>query len=149
MSAAFSFSACEDCDVSESGVREKLHKILHLDLPRLSGEKEFAEVDSNKEQGNKMSRRNKHHTDEFKAEAVELVEDSGKSVPEIAEDLGINARTLYHWLAAQKPKEDTRNGASEGDLIAENKRLRRELEIMRQERDILKKAMGVFTKESR
>ena len=45
-----------------------------MDLPRLSGEKEFAEVDSNKEQGNKMSRRSKHQTDEFKAEAVELVE---------------------------------------------------------------------------
>jgi transposase len=96
-----------------------------------------------------MSRRNKHHTDEFKAEAVELVERSGKSVPEIAEDLGINARTLYHWLAAHKPKEISSAGTSEGDLASENKRLRRELEIMRQERDILKKAMGVFAKESR
>ena len=96
-----------------------------------------------------MSRRSKHHTDEFKAEAVELVERSGKSVPEIAEDLGINARTLYHWLAAQKPKENSDQNANEADLAAENKRLRRELEIMRQERDILKKAMGVFAKESR
>lgn len=96
-----------------------------------------------------MSRRNKHHTDEFKAEAVELVERSGKSVPEIAADLGVNARTLYHWLAAQKPKEMSNSGGSEADLAAENKRLRRELEIMRQERDILKKAMGVFAKETR
>jgi transposase len=96
-----------------------------------------------------MSRRSKHHTDEFKAEAVELVERSGKSVPEIADDLGINARTLYHWLAAQKRKENSHEDVSEGDLAAENKRLRRELEIMRQERDILKKAMGVFAKESR
>ncbi len=96
-----------------------------------------------------MSRRNKHHTDEFKAEAVELVERSGKGVPEIAEDLGINARTLYHWLAAHKPKESNSNSVNEADLTAENKRLRRELEIMRQERDILKKAMGVFAKESR
>jgi len=96
-----------------------------------------------------MSRRNKHHTDEFKAEAVEMVEGSGKSVPEIAEDLGINARTLYHWLAAQKPKAMSNQSMSEPDLAAENKRLRRELEIMRQERDILKKAMGVFAKEQR
>lgn len=95
-----------------------------------------------------MSRRSKHHTDEFKAEAVGLVERSGKSVPEIAEDLGINARTLYHWLAAQKPKEISRQDGSEADLAADNKRLRRELEIMRQERDILKKAMGVFAKGS-
>ena len=96
-----------------------------------------------------MSRRNQQHTDEFKAEAVELVEGSSKSVPEIAEDLGINVRTLYHWLAAQKPKETSSSGVSEADLSAENKRLRRELEIMRQERDILKKAMGVFAKGSR
>ena len=96
-----------------------------------------------------MSRRNKHHTDEFKSEAVELVERSGKGVPEIAEDLGINARTLYHWLAAQKPKVMSNSSTSEPDLAAENKRLRRELEIMRQERDILKKAMGVFAKELR
>ena len=96
-----------------------------------------------------MSRRNKHHTDEFKSEAVELVERSGKGVPQIAEDLGINARTLYHWLAAQKPKVMSNSSTSEPDLAAENKRLRRELEIMRQERDILKKAMGVFAKELR
>ena len=96
-----------------------------------------------------MSRRSRHHTDEFKAEAVSLVERSGKSVPEIAEELGINARTLYHWVAAHKPGTISSNGVSEGDLAAENKRLRRELEIARQERDILKKAMGVFTRESR
>lgn len=96
-----------------------------------------------------MSRRNKHHTDEFKSEAVELVERSGKGVPEIAEDLGINARTLYHWLAAQKPKVMSHSSTGEPDLAAENKRLRRELDIMRQERDILKKAMGVFAKELR
>jgi transposase len=95
-----------------------------------------------------MSRRSKHHTEEFKAEAVELVERSGKSVPEIAEGLGINPRTLYHWIASHQPKEESSNHLSEKDLEAENKRLRRELEIAKQERDILKKAMGVFAKGS-
>jgi len=106
----------------------------------------IAEVDSNKEQGEKkMSRGSKHHTEEFKAEAVELVERSGKSVPEVAEGLGINPRTLYQWVASHKPKQESSH-LNEQDLEAENKRLRRELEIMRQERDILKKAMGVFAK---
>jgi transposase len=114
----------------------------------LSGGKEFAEVDSNEEQ-KKMSRRSKHHTEEFKVEAVELVERSGKSVPEIAEELGINARTLYHWVAASKLRSVSSSDVSEADLAAENKRLRRELEIARQERDILKKAMRVFARESR
>ena len=95
-----------------------------------------------------MSRHSKHHTEEFKTEAVEMVERSDKSVPEIAEDLGINARTLYQWVASHKPKDKGIEGTSERDLEAENKRLRRELEIMRQERDILKKAMGVFAKGS-
>ena len=95
-----------------------------------------------------MGRHSKHHTEEFKAEAVELVESSGKSVPEIAEDLGINGRTLYHWIASHKPKGKEVESSSEHDLEAENRRLRRELEIARQERDILKKAMGVFAKGS-
>ena len=96
-----------------------------------------------------MSRRNKHHTEEFKAEAVELAEGSGQSVPEIAEGLGINPRTLYHWIASYKPKSGQSGDQAPSDLEAENKRLRRELEITRQERDILKKAMGVFARESR
>ena len=78
-----------------------------------------------------------------------MVESSGKSVPEIAEDLGINPRTLYQWITSHKPKDKGVEGAGERDLEAENKRLRRELEIARQERDILKKAMGVFARESR
>ena len=96
-----------------------------------------------------MSRHNQHHTEEFKTEAVELVERSGKSVPEIADELGINERTLYHWMAKNKRGEASEAESNEKDLAAENKRLRRELEIMRQERDILKKAMGVFAKESK
>jgi transposase len=78
-----------------------------------------------------------------------LVERSGKSVPEIAEALGINERTLYHWVAANKRRDVSSGGESTTDLVGENKRLRRELEVARQERDILKKAMGVFAKESR
>ena len=96
-----------------------------------------------------MSKHSKHHTDEYKTEAVELVASSGKSVPEVAEALGINPRTLYHWIASHKPKAASSKPLGEQDLEAENKRLRRELEITRQERDILKKAMGVFARESR
>ena len=63
-----------------------------------------------------MSRRSKHHTEEFKAEAVEWVERSGQSVPEMAEGLGINPRTLYHWVASHKPNVTSSNGQSEADL---------------------------------
>ena len=71
------------------------------------------------------------------------------AAPEIAEDLGINVRTLYHWIAAYKPKAMSKADMSAVNMASENKGLRRELEILRQERDILKKAMGVFAKELR
>ena len=96
-----------------------------------------------------MSRGSKQQTEEFKTEAVELAERSGKSVPEIAEELGINERTLYHWIAKSKRRGNVETESADKDLAAENKHLRRELEIMRQERDILKKAVSVFAKESK
>jgi transposase len=93
-----------------------------------------------------------HHTREFKAEAVELAKSSDKSVGEIAHDLGINAGTLYRWMAEieRTAKSEERVIQSQGDdLQAEVKRLQRELERVRQERDILKKAMGVFSRDQR
>ncbi len=95
-----------------------------------------------------MSRHRKQQTEAFKAEAVALVKASGKGVPEIAEELGINARTLYTWVASDKSSSAVTDEGNGRDLEAENRRLRRELEIMRQERDILKKAMSVFAKGS-
>ena len=92
-----------------------------------------------------MSKRG-HHAEEFKAEAVDLVENSDKGVAAIAHDLGISPRTLYHWL--EERQASRREGIGGGsDLQAEVKRLQRELEITRQERDILKKAIKVFSKE--
>jgi transposase-like protein len=53
-----------------------------------------------------MSTCSKHHTDEFKG-ASGLMEQSGKSVPIVAEEFGIKARTLYEWIASHKPKPVT------------------------------------------
>jgi transposase len=94
----------------------------------------------------------RHHTSEFKAEAVELAKSSDKSVSEIAHALGINAGTLYRWIAETEweGKGDTEGRLSQGsDLQAEVKRLQRELETVRQERDILKKAISVFSRDQR
>ena len=80
-------------------------------------------------------------TKEFEEEAVRLVQTSGRTQREIAGDLGIGLSTLVRWISrsrdrgAAEPKR-----AAEGDVTAELKRLRRENEILRQERDILKKA---------
>jgi transposase len=96
--------------------------------------------------------RQEHHTSEFKAEAVQLAKSSEKSVAEIAHDLGINTGTLYRWIAEVERDEqgEMRVSTNQGsDAQAEVKRLQRELEIVRQERDILKKAISVFSRDQR
>ena len=79
---------------------------------------------------------------EFRMEAVELVRRSGKSVPEVAKDLGVSDQTLRNW----KRQADVDAGRGRpGDLTSEEKaelrRLRRENQILREERDILKKGL--------
>ena len=81
-------------------------------------------------------------TREFQDEAVRLVLTSGRSRREIAEDLGVGLSTLRHWLDRRREHQidDHRPGPPQEDVMAELKRLRRENEILRQERDILKRA---------
>ena len=74
-------------------------------------------------------------TQEFRDEAVGLAQTSGRSRREIASDLGIGLSTLRNWIDRQE------------DRAAELKRLRRENEVLRQEREILKRATAFFAKE--
>ena len=91
-------------------------------------------------------------TDAFKAEAVGLVRTSGRTSGrtkrQIAEDLGIGFSTLTRWMGRQLDREmgDPRR-PPDADVAAELKRLQRENEILRQERDILKRATAFFVKE--
>ena len=86
------------------------------------------------------------YTEEFKREAVRLMEMSGKPIAEIARDLGINDNNLYRWrgLYGSRPQANTNGSVTE--MEAELKRLRREVEVLRQERDILKKAMSIVSR---
>lgn len=88
-------------------------------------------------------------TQEFEDEAVRLVRTSGRTRREIAHDLGIGLSTLTRWLSRNRDREmdelDRRPPVE--DAAAELKRLRRENEILRQERDILKRATAFFAKE--
>ncbi len=87
-------------------------------------------------------------TKEFQDEAVRLALTSGRSRRAIAADLGVGLSTLRHWIDRRRerqiehPPED-----GQEDVAAELKRLRRENEILRQEREILKKATAFFAKE--
>jgi transposase len=94
----------------------------------------------------KMSKRRKHYTEDFKREAVRLVEESGRTQQEIAVDPGIGKSTLGKWLLHYR-EEDLLAGPHE-DKEKELARLRRENELLRQERDLLKKATAFFAKET-
>ena len=93
----------------------------------------------------KESRRT--YTAEFKREALRLVETSGNSAARIERDLGIGAGCLCRWK--QKLTEEGEHAfPGHGRLTAEQERIRqleRQNEILRQERDILKKAVAIFS----
>jgi transposase len=87
-------------------------------------------------------------TKEFEDEAVRLVRTSGRSQREIAEDLGIGLSTLVRWISRSRDRQiDEAEPPGQEDVAAELKRLRRENEILRQERDILKRATAFFARE--
>jgi transposase len=87
-------------------------------------------------------------TQEFRDEAVRLAQTSGRSRREIASDLGIGLSTLRNWIDRRRDREMEQppEGRQE-DMAAELKRLRRENEVLRQEREILKRATAFFAKE--
>lgn len=86
------------------------------------------------------------YTEEFKREAVRLMETSGQSVAQIARDLGINDNNLYRWRGLYGSQQQNVTDGSEAEMEAELRRLRREVEVLRQERDILKKAMSIVSR---
>lgn len=93
-----------------------------------------------------MATEHRKYTEEFKREAVRLMETSGKRIAELARDLEINDNNLYRWRGLYgNPSEANTNG-SLAEMEAELKRLRRENEVLRQERDILKKAMSIVSR---
>jgi|SRR5687768_15629015 transposase len=95
-----------------------------------------------------MARKNQRYDQQFKREAVQLYETSSKSVAEIEADLGISSGLLNKWRAQlRRDGEQAFPGSGhQTEAEAEVRRLKRELEIVRQERDILKKAIQVFSR---
>ena len=86
-------------------------------------------------------------TKEFEEEAVRLAQTSGRTQREIAGDLGIGLSTLVRWIGRSRDRHAIDPSGVASDVTAELKRLRRENEILRQERDILKKATAFFVRE--
>lgn len=98
-----------------------------------------------------MAGERKTYSREFKQEAVRLVNESGKSTLQVARDLGIEPKRLYEWKQEQLERgEQAFPGAGRlPEPEEELRRLRRELALVTQEREILKKALAIFSKEQR
>ena len=94
-------------------------------------------------------RARRQFTDEFKASAVRLVLDEGKTVGAAARDLDLTETALRDWV--KRARADRTHGRT-GLTTAEREelaRLRKENRILQEERDILKKAAAFFAKQSR
>ena len=87
---------------------------------------------------------------EFKRNAVKLVEEPGRTVAEIAENLGISPDALYRWRRQIREKGALAFPGNGREILAEPQKRIRELEKKlkdaEMERDILKKAMAIFTR---
>lgn len=99
-----------------------------------------------------MARKRRKFSREFKLEAVRLVEESGRPLNQVALELGIRPDLLGAWR--RQLKEEGEGRAFPGGPVTlsaveeENRRLKRELDRVTQERNILKKAVAYFARES-
>ena len=96
-------------------------------------------------------KRRKQFTKEFKLEAVRLLERSERPATELAAELGVERGQLYRWQRALRAKGTEHAFRGPGAVPLEERseveRLKRELEKVKQERDILKKAAAYFAKD--
>jgi transposase len=87
------------------------------------------------------------HSEEFRREAVRIAQTSGLTRKQVASDLGIGFSTLSKWV--QSMKHDEMMSVPQEDLAQENERLRREVRLLKEERDLLKKATVFFAEQSK
>jgi transposase len=107
---------------------------------------------------------NQRYTPEFRADALELLRRSDRTLTEVADSLGVNRHTLYYWyrhdpMTKKKHRQKAAQlvgGASVNEtpeqriarLEKENARLRKKVDQLEMDREILKKAAAFFAKES-
>ena len=90
-----------------------------------------------------MSEKRKKYDREFREGAVRIVRETGKSIAQVARDLGIHEGTLGNWVARDREAREGRGELTRDDL-EELKRLRSEVAELRMERDVLKRSVVLW-----
>lgn len=98
-----------------------------------------------------MKKKRGRYSNEFKQEVLRMAETSEKSIADLERDLGLSSGLIRKWMQRYRVNEDESGlQLSEGsEAEAEIRRLKRELEVVKQERDILKKAIQVFSRDQK
>jgi len=97
----------------------------------------------------KQPRPRRSFTPEFKAEVVELVHQPGKTVGGVARELDLTETAVRAWVKQADIDDGRRSDGLTTEERAELARLRKELRQAREERDILKRAVAFFARETR
>ena len=95
----------------------------------------------------KRQRTRRYFSPEFKAETIELIRSSGRSIPDICRELDLTETTVRNWMRQARIDAGDEEGLST-DEREELRRLRSENRTLRMERDLLKKAAAFFAKDS-
>jgi transposase len=102
-----------------------------------------------KTQLRKTARERASYTDQYKAEALELWRSSGRSAAKVAAELGIRPPLLYRWVQLERtangPKSESKSKRSVEALEAEIRRLRAENAKLLEQREVLKKSLGILS----
>lgn len=94
-----------------------------------------------------MPRSHPPYPPEFRTEAVRLARSGGITIAQVARDLGISGQTLRNWLAQADVDDGRREGLTSTERD-ELRHLRREVKVLREEREILKEAAAFFARET-
>ncbi len=96
----------------------------------------------------KKKRKRRQFSDEYKAEVVELIRTSGKSIGSVCRDMDLGETVVRRWVEKAEEAVVVGTTQKDEDMKKENAELRKRVKELEMERSILKKAAAFFAKES-